>query len=162
MRTPMIRVVGSLVIAGSVLMTAGCLGNSSDGANASSGASSAASSPAGTGFGGGTNGGDLGALGNSAACKTMLSELQNLSTNAMSKASDPAAMADAYTESASKIRTAAAQADADAKAAGEDLANAIDQLGSMLKSAANGGNVQMPDTSTMSSAGGRLGQACAS
>lgn len=103
--------------------------------------------------------GCLGGSDNTAACDTMKKELQDISTRATQQISDPAGMAKTYSEAAGKIRTAADTADGDVKSAGNELANALDGLATTLRNAASG-QVQVPDTAGMTTAGTKLGKAC--
>jgi hypothetical protein len=98
-----------------------------------------------------------------AACDKLQSTMQDISKKGMSQISDPNGLAQTYAEGANTLRQQAKDAgDGGVENAANHAASALETLGQQVRSVASSGSTtpQMPDTSSLISAGTELKSAC--
>jgi hypothetical protein len=91
-----------------------------------------------------------------AACDSIQAEIQHVSSTAMQQISDPQAMGKTYSDGAAKIREEGKKAGGDVESAANDIATAMETLGSHVAA----GSTQQPDTAPLTNAGAKLKEAC--
>jgi hypothetical protein len=94
-----------------------------------------------------------------AACSAMQQEISSVSSKAMQNLSNPAAMAQTYSDTANKIRAEGQKAGGDVQEAANQVADDLDELAQILRDA-SAGNLRVPDTSKLTASGAKLQQAC--
>ncbi|SEG94678.1 hypothetical protein SAMN04489712_1504 [Thermomonospora echinospora] len=134
MRVRTTRLLGVLAIGGVMLSSTACL----------------------PGLDGVTGGGEK-----TAACNAMTQEISSVSTRATQNLSNPTAMAQIYSDAATKVRAEGQKAGGDVQEAAGQVADDLEELAQLLRDL-DSGNIRVPDTSKLTTSGARLQQACAS
>ena len=94
------------------------------------------------------------------ACGKLQQTIQDVSQKGMTQVNDPAGLSQTYANAAVELRQEGKDAgDGDVEKAADDAAAAMETIGQQVKTAASG-SPQMPDTSSLISAGTELKQAC--
>lgn len=96
-----------------------------------------------------------------AACDKLQKTIADVSQQGMSQTNDPNGLATTYANGAATMRQEGkSSGDSKVEKAANDAATALETLGTQVKTISSGGTPQMPDTSSLISAGTELKSAC--